>query len=177
MSFLLFIAALLAIVVFAVVVNRVTGTKARYIEQLQLDAAERELWRDTEADFALVPRTGRALVMSFVRLRRHTVVWTDLRTIVAQKALFSARRMITHQIISASASDSRSVEARDASREFFGGFYGRGFTTLIALHTNFDQVGGKDCVRIQPTEACGVALNVDEILIFTDRIAELRNVT
>ena len=46
------------------IVNRLPGTKAQYLEALPLRADERELWRDTEADFAIVPRQGRAVVMS-----------------------------------------------------------------------------------------------------------------
>ncbi|HEY6559293.1 MAG TPA: hypothetical protein VI072_18540 [Polyangiaceae bacterium] len=76
MAFLLFLGALLAIVVFALVVNRLTGTKASYLDELKLEAGESELWRDTQADFAWVPRTGRALVTSYARMRRHSVVWT-----------------------------------------------------------------------------------------------------
>ena len=46
MVFLYFIAALLGIVLFAVVVNRVTGTKATYLDGLALEPGERELWRE-----------------------------------------------------------------------------------------------------------------------------------
>src|SRR5262245_54445397 len=123
MAFLLFLAALCGIVVFAVVVNWLTGTKASYLDGLRLDAGERELWRDDAADFALVPRLARAKFMSFARMRRHSVIWTDQRILIAQKALLSSRRMLTHQISFAHGSARLSSDARQASSEFFGGFY------------------------------------------------------
>jgi hypothetical protein len=173
MSFLLFAVSLLAVVAFAIIINRLTGTRASYIESLQLEAGEKELWRDTEADFAVVPRLGRALFRSYPRLRRHTVVWTDRRLIISVKPLLSARRMITHQIYFAREADANG-DAHKAAREFFGGFYGRGFETIVAVSKSLSQINDKDCVRIQPTEESGSNLNIAELLLFTDRLAELR---
>ncbi len=128
MTFLYFIAALGGIVLVAIVVNRLTGTRASYLDALALDAGERELWRDAAADFATLPRLGQAAVMSYPRLRRHTVVWTDRRVIVAQQVLLSSKRMLTHRLFfAAQASDAGAAQAAAA---FAGGFYGRGFTTL-----------------------------------------------
>ncbi|HEY4370474.1 MAG TPA: hypothetical protein VGN52_00925 [Burkholderiales bacterium] len=169
MAFLWFLGALAAIVIFAMVVNRLTGTKAQYLETLQLQADEQEWWRDAEADFATVPRTGRAAVMTYSRLRRHTVLWTDRRVVIAQKALGSARHMITHQIHFV-----RGRETPAAADEAFGGFYGRGFETIAAAGHAFAEVNGKPCVRIQPTAAGGGALNLDEALVFSDHLEMLR---
>jgi len=167
--FVWFIGALLAIVVFAIVINRITGTKAHYLETLQLETGEIELWRDAEADFATVPRLGRAAIMSYPRLRRHTVLWTDRRIVVAQKALGTSKHMITHQICFAP-----DAGAQTAAGAAFGGFYGRGFETIVAAAKSFGQVNHKDCARIRPTESCGAQLNLDEALIFTERLAELQ---
>lgn len=169
MAFLWFIGALAGIVVFAVVVNRLTGTKAQYLEALQLLVDEKELWRDAEADFAVVPRTGQAAVISFPRLRRHTVLWTNRRIVVTQKPLGSSRHMITHQI--PFATEGATPAAAD---EAFGGFYGRGFETIAAAGHAFGEVNGKPCVRIRPTAASGAKLNIEEALIFTDRLDDLR---
>lgn len=168
-AFVWFVGALLAIVVFAIVANRLTGTKAQYLENLQLETGEAELWRDAEADFSTVPRTGRAVVMSYPRLRRHTVLWTDRRIVISQKPLGSSRHMITHQIYFAP-----DAGAQAAASEAFGGFYGRGFETIAGTTKSFSQVNDRDCARIKPTEACGAQLNIDEALIFTDRLAELQ---
>jgi len=171
MAFLLFIGALVAIVLCAMIVNRLTGTKALYLETLQLESGEREIWRDARADFAVVPRLGQAVSMSFARMRRHTVLWTDRRIIVSQKPLFSSKHMITHQIHFTVAADS---DAPAAAREVFGGFYGRGFETIEAEDKSFGQVNRKDCVRIKPTPASGAKLNLEEMLIFTDHLPELQ---
>lgn len=172
MSLLLFAGALLAIVVFALVVNRLTGTRYLYLHELPFDPVEKELWRDTGADFYAVPRLGRALLMSYARMKRHTVVWTDRRVVVAQKILFSQKRAVTHQIYVASGV--AGVDENKAASELFGGFYGRGFQTIIADASAFGIVNDKACVRIRPTEACGAGQNLDELLIFSDRTAELQ---
>jgi hypothetical protein len=173
MTFLIFVGALLAIVVFAVIVNRLTGTKAAYLDTLQFEPGEKEIWRDAEADFATVPRVGRSAVMSFVRIRRHTAVWTDRRIIVAQQTLGSPKHMITHQIYFVPEAGASGELAGEAAGEAFGGFYGRGFITIAAVKNSFSQVNGKDCVRIAPAADCGARLNLDEALIFTDRLQEL----
>lgn len=171
MAFVYFLAALVGIVVFALVINRLTGTKASYLETLQLEPAERELWRDARADFATLPRLGQALVTSYPRRGRHTVVWTDRRVIVAQQVLFSKRRMLTHQIVLDAAT---SPDARKAATQFGGGFYGRGFATIEAAARSFVAVNKRDCLKILPTESSAAALNLAEAYIFSDRLAELR---
>ena len=170
MSLMILAGALLGIVVLAIVVNRITGTTANYIDALRLAPGETELWRDIEADVARMPRLGRALFMSFPRLRAHTVVWTDRRVVISRKALLSAKRMITHQVHFQH--DAR-PEALAASEQALGGFFGRGFETIIAASRTFNRAEGKSRVAIKPTEECAARLNLDELLIFTDRLAEL----
>ena len=171
MSFLLFAGVLLAITVFALVINRLTGTRYLYLHELSFDPAQKELWRDTAADVYAVPRLGRAVFMSYARMKRHTVVWTDRRIVVAQKILFSQKRAVTLQIYVASGV--AGVDENKAASELFGGFYGRGFQTVIAETHAGGVVNDKACVRIRPTESCGAAQNIDELLIFSDHIAEL----
>ena len=175
MSFLIFVAALLGLFIFAVVVNRVTGTKANYLDTFAFEAGEKELWRDAGADLGMEPRQGRSLIMSYTRMRRHTVVWTNRRVIISQKTLFSSKRMITHQIYFTRQMNAGDTIALEASSEFLGGFVGRGFETIVAETKSFGQVNKKDCVRIKPTEACGAKLNINEIFIFTDQLSELQN--
>lgn len=174
MSFLIFVAALLAIVLLAMAVNRATGTKTQLLQALQLEPGETELWRDSKADFATRPRQGGAAVQSFARMRRHTVIWTDRRILVAQRLLFSKAHLITHQIVWVHDADSAETEAAKAARSTAGGFYGRGFVTIAASTHSFGQVNHKDCITIKPTEQSGSLLNVDEALVFTDRMAELQ---
>ena len=174
MTFLLFVAALCAIALFGLIVNRLTGTRAQYLETLALEADEQELWRDAKADFSRVPRTGGALVRSHPRSRRHALVWTNRRLIVAQRALFSRKRLITHQIYFEREGDAESEYARRVTREIFGGFYGRGFETILGTSKAFVEIDGRPCLRILPSQESAVALNVSELLIFSDRLSELR---
>jgi hypothetical protein len=177
MALLYFLAALVAIVLSAMLVNLVTGTKAVYLEALVLAPGELELWRDEAADFAMLPRLGQAAIMSYPRLRRHTVLWTTHRLVVAQKPLSSSKRMLTHQVLfEAPASAATSADERDAAGAFAGGFYGRGFATLICSSKALGVVGGKACVRLQPGADSAAALNLAEAYVFSDRLAELRNV-
>jgi len=174
MAIVYFLGALLAIVAFAVVVNRLTGTKAHYVETFQLDPGEQEQWRDTSADFATRPELGQALVTSFPRLRRHTIVWTNQRVLVAQKVLFSSRRMLTHQIFFERGGEGAAAPAKAAAERFAGGFYGRGFQTIQARDHSFGEVGGKACVVIKPSDASAAASNLAEAYLFSDHLAELR---
>jgi hypothetical protein len=170
MAFVYFLAALVGLVLFAVVVNRLTGTKATYIEDFQLAPGERELWRDARADFARRPRLGQAVVMSYPRLRRHTVLWTNRRVVISQRVLLGKKHMLTHQIVFEPAA---SADASKAASQFAGGFYGRGFETITALGHSFTQVNDKACVRITPTETSASALNLAEAYLFSDRLTEL----
>lgn len=171
MAFVYFLAALVGLLVFAIVVNRLTGTKAAYVEDLQLAPGELELWRDARADFARRPRLGQAVVMSYPRARRHEIVWTNQRVIVSQRVLFGPKHMLTHQIFFEPATP---TDAADAASRFAGGFYGRGFETITALSHSFTRVNDRDCVRIQPTETSGSALNLEEAYVFSERLPELQ---
>jgi hypothetical protein len=167
MAFVYFLAVLVGLVVFATLINRLTGTKATYVEDFQLAPGELELWRDAGADFARRPRLGQALVMSYPRMRRHTVLWTTQRVVVSQRVLFGPKHMLTHQIFFEPAA------AGDAASQFAGGFYGRGFETITATAKSFTQVNAKACVIITPSETSGSALNLAEAYLFSDRLAEL----
>ena len=174
MVFLYFLAALLGIVVFAMVVNRLTGTRASYLEALQFEPGEAELWRDAAADFAALPRFGQAARMSFPRLHRQVAVWTTRRLIVAQRALGSSKHMITHQVVFEALPAPAEKAARDAAREFGGGFYGRGFETLLAASHSLARVNDRECVRLVLAADSSAASNVIEAYLFSDRLAELR---
>jgi len=174
MALLYFLGALAGIVVIAWLVNLITGTKAAYLEALRLAPDERELWRDEAADFAALPKLGQAAVMSYPRLRRHTVLWTNRRIVVAQRPLFSAKRMLTHQLLfEALPGAAPSAAEREAAGAFGGGFYGRGFSTLICAGRALGTVNGKPCVRLQPSADSAATLNLAEAYIFSDRLAEL----
>jgi len=165
-----FIAVLAGIFGFAMLVNLITGTKATYLKDVRWAAGELELWRDPAADFAQRPRLGQALVMSYPRLRRHTIVWTNRRIVVTQRVLFGSKHMLTHQVVFEGVASPAHAEA---AAEYSGGFYGRGFETIVAAGHSFTTVNDQACARIQPSAATSDNLNLAEAYIFSDRLAEL----
>ena len=78
--------------------------------------------------------------------------------------------MVTHQLYFA---PQAGPQASAAAASPFGGFLGRGFETIVAAGRSFGTVNGKACVRIQPAEESRARLNLDEVLIFTDQLADL----
>ena len=73
MAFLAFLGCLLGIILVALLTNRLTGTRAHYIENFRPDLPEHILWWGDGADVHIVPRTPQALIVSFARLRRDTL--------------------------------------------------------------------------------------------------------
>jgi len=78
--------------------------------------------------------------------------------------------MVTHQIYFAAAA---APQATAAAASAFGGFFGRGFETVMAVRRSFGTIDGKACVRIEPAEESRARLNLDEVLIFSDRRGDL----
>jgi hypothetical protein len=173
LAFVYFLVVLLGIFGFALLVNFITGTKATYLKDVRWAAGELELWRDANADFARRPRYGAALVTSFPRLRRHTIVWTNRRIVVTQRVLFGSKHMLTHQIVFESTAAPAEPDDAQAASEFSGGFYGRGFETIAATGYSFTTVNDQPCARIQPSDTTIDSLNLAEAYIFSDRLAEL----
>lgn len=173
MAFVYFLVVLLGIFGFALLVNFITGTKATYLKDVRWEAGELELWRDTSADFARRPRYGQAVVTSFPRLRRHTIVWTNRRVVVTQRVLFGSKHMLTHQVFFEGAGNAANPGDAEAASGFSGGFYGRGFETIAATGYAFTTVNGQPCARIEPNATSSDSLNLAEAYVFSDRLAEL----
>lgn len=173
MAIVYFLGVLLGIFGFALLVNFITGTKATYLKDVRWAAGELELWRDPGADFARRPRFGAALVTSFPRLRRHTIVWTNRRIVVTQRVLFGSKHMLTHQVFFEGAVATANADDAQAATDFSGGFYGRGFETIAATSYAFTTVNDQPCARIEPSVATVDSLNLAEAYIFSDRLAEL----
>lgn len=173
MAVVYFLVVLLGIFGFALLVNLITGTKATYLKDVRWAPGELELWRDTGADFARRPRFGAAVVTSYPRMRRHTIVWTNRRVVVTQRVLFGKKDMLTHQVFFEGAGNATNADAAEAASDFSGGFYGRGFETIAATGYSFTSVNDRPCASIQPSAASVDSLNLAEAYIFSDRLAEL----
>jgi hypothetical protein len=151
-----FVAALAAIVVGAVVVNKVRGGTAHYLESWTPEPGERTLADDPAADFAVVGRTGQAKVMTFPRLRRTHAVMTDARIVIAVRALASRRHMITYVILLVG----DDLPADDDLRGLGGGLTTSGYITIAARPEamTVEVDGSKRYLRIVPEQTASAAM-------------------
>lgn len=174
-ALLAFIGALAAIVVGAVVVNRVRGVRAQYLDAWTPDPGEERLLEDPGADFSLIPRLGQARVMTFARRRRTHAVLTATRLVIAQRALMSRRYMITHVLLLHAGSGDAGAEAEAEAAELehrTGGQFTRGY---VVMSTSPDRItveadGAKAYLRIVP-EPTASATNVEHCRLYSDMAA------
>jgi len=123
---LLFGIALLAIVGFALVVNKLTGTRTQFLDAVVLAPGEQELWRCTGAD-AYVLAGPQPLVRSFTRLGRHEFVLTTQRLLWGQPALFRKRVIWQYAVLfTRAATGAAGLDRVD------GGFWGSGVVVYLA---------------------------------------------
>jgi hypothetical protein len=170
-ALLAFIGALAAIVVGAVVVNRVRGVRAQYLDAWTPDPGEERLLEDPGADFSVVPRLGQAKVMTFARRRRTHAVLTATRLVIAQRALMSRRYMITHVLLLHAGSGEDGAEAAELEHRT-GGQFTRGY---VVMSTTPDRItveadGAKAYLRIVP-EPTPSATNVEHCRLYSDMAA------
>jgi hypothetical protein len=160
-----FVAALAAIVVGAVVVNRVRGARAHYLETWIPEPGERTLAEDRAADFVVVGRTGQAKIMTFPRLRRTHAVMTDARIVIAPRALASKRHMITYVILLAG--DDPPLD--DDLRGRGGGLTTTGYITIAARPSGMtiEQDGTKRYLRIVPEPTASAAM-IEHCRLYAD---------
>lgn len=170
-ALLAFVGALAAIVLFAVVVTRVRGGRAHYLEDWSPDPGERVLVEDRRADFYVVPRLGQAKVMSFARMHRSRAVLTDRRLVVATRALLSRRYMITHMIFLDGAADPPAELGR-----LSGGLYSVGYQVMSAgpARMTVEEDGAKTYLRIVP-EPTASGTNVEHCRLYSDQAADFRD--
>jgi hypothetical protein len=126
MALLAFLGCLVGIVLVALITNRLTGTRAHYIEDLRLDPPEHVLWQEDGADVHIVPRTPQALIVSYARLRRDRLILTNKRLVCGRRTLLGRR----HMILTAVFFDPTFPGAERAVR-VDGGFWGGGFRAII----------------------------------------------
>ena len=170
-AFLIFLGALVAIVLVALVVNRVRGGRAHYLDAWSPGAGERRLLDDARADFFVVPRLGQARRMSFARLHRSHAVLTDVRIVVATRALLSRRYMITHMVHLAG-DGTGPAELGWMS----GGLYSTGYTVIAARPSEMtvEDDGGKPYLRIVPEQTASGAM-IEHCRLYSDDAAGFRD--
>lgn len=162
-ALLAFIGALVAIVLIAIVVNRLRGARAHYLEAWTPEPGEDRLLEDATADFYAVPRLGQAKRMSFARIRRSHAVLTNRRIVIATRALFSTRYMITHIVYLAG--DGGPAELAQLS----GGLYRTGYIVMSAdpADMSVEKDDGKRYLRIVPEQNASGAL-IEHCRLYSD---------
>jgi len=168
LTVLIFIGALIAIAVGAIVVNRIKGVHAHYLESWAPMPGEQRVLDDPAADFYVIPIMGQAEIMSFARRHRTHAVLTDARLIIATKVLLSSRHMITHIVQLTDDAD-----AQDELNLLTGGQFTKGFITYSARPNRMTVAsdGRKTYLRIVP-EPTASATNIEHCRLYTDRAAE-----
>jgi len=164
-SLLIFLGALVGLVALAIVVNRLRGVRAHYLDDWQPDAGEQILFRDDEADTFVMP-VNRARYGAYPRLRRGTVIVTDRRILAGAKTLFGGKRMLQYMIYPGAAPDGWSAKLD-------GGTFTRGYQTLGVVPESIERVldETRPCLVLKPSPAERSSTNVDFIRIYTDQAA------
>ena len=164
---LLFLGALVAIVVIGFVVSRVRGGRVQYLDAWSPAPGERTLHEDPRADFYAVPRLGQARKMSFARMHRTHAVLTDVRIVVATRALMSKRYVITHMVHLAGGED-----GPDELATLSGGLYTTGYIVISARPEamTVEGEGDKAYLRIVPEGTASGAM-IEHCRLYSDDAA------
>ena len=170
-AILAFAGALLAIALIAIVVNKKNGVRAQYLDAWTPEAGERRLLEDPGADFYVVGRMGQARVMSFARRRRTHAVLTNTRIVIAMRALFTKRYMITH-IVHLDGDDAPPAELGRLS----GGLYTTGLIVVAARPSDMtvEIDGRKPYLRIVPEPTASGAM-IEHCRLYSDDPTGLRD--
>ena len=168
-SFLIFIGVLAGLVLLAMIVNKINGVKAHYIDALSFEAGETKVAEDREADFHVVTLLGKAAYMSFARLRRTHAVFTDSRIVIASKVLFGSRYMITHMLYYAR--DNAPAAELD---KISGGLYSKGYLVMRADRgaMTVEMDGKKPFIRIVPVATLS-STNIEYGRLYCDNAADI----
>ncbi|NCS94440.1 MAG: hypothetical protein GW761_11625 [Leptospira sp.] len=171
-SLLIFIFAVACIFFIAILINKIRGIKASYIDSLELSEDEPIIWQDVLADFHIVTKMGQAMFMSFSRMRRAKIIITDQRIIVGQKVFLGKKYLITHMLyFSADPKmkkdlDSRTEEALDS---ITAGQYSLGYLVYLVDKNQFSaEMDGKKCyLKIIPVSTKS-STNLEHCRLYSD---------
>lgn len=162
-----FLLACAAIVLLGWIVSKVTGSRAYYVEDWALDEGETVLWRDEKTDTYLIPKHGQALVMSFARMRRGSVLVTNRRIVIGSLPLWGKKHMVQYVLYPAKAPGSDRLD---------GGLLSVGYQTIVFEPSSVD-VHAKDAkpyVDLIPVESEASSTNLERVRIFTEEAGSFR---
>ncbi len=163
-GFYIFLIAIAAFILGAMLINKIKGVKAQYLDAFTPESGEQIVHREAGADFHMVTKLGRAQVMSFARLRRAELILTNRRIVVGQKVLFGKRYMITHVLWL----DSGSTVQSELDK-MTGGQYSLGYVNYLAKRSavTSELDGKKPYVKFIP-DATASATNIEHLRIYVD---------
>lgn len=163
-EFLIFLVAIAALILGAIIINKIKGVKAQYLDAFTAETGEVVVHREAGADFHMVTKLGRAQVMSFARLRRAEFIVTNRRIVIGQKVLFGKRYMITHLIWLDPASG---VQAELG--KMTGGQYTLGYVNYLVTRSaaTAELDGKKPYLKLIP-EPTASATNIEHLRLYTD---------
>lgn len=158
-SILLFLILMTALVVVAIVVNKLTGTKAQDLEALALLPGERILWQEEKID-AFVLAGVQPLFQSFGRLGRDKAVLTNLRLVWGRIPLGGGGHMIQNAVVF-----SRNVPGASGVDRLDAGFFGGGYSTHLADPASFEFRAEDQSLNIVPAPTAG-STNIRSFKLF-----------
>lgn len=163
---LIFVGCLCGIVGIALAVKASTGAHAYDLESWKYEPGETVLWQDDAADTFLLAKTGQAVVMTFPRFHRDTVVVTNRRIIVAQKSVFSSKHFLRYIFYPG--------QSPDGNTEHLGGGaitvgyqsvpYEPGVKT-INIENKYPRI------ELMPLAGHAGSTNLAKLFIYSDRVA------
>ena len=162
-----FLLACAAIALIGWIVSKITGSKAHYIEDWQFSDGENVLWRDEQTDTHLIPKHGQALVMSFARMRRGSVVVTNRRILIGSLPVFGEKHMVQYVLYPSKAPGSEKLD---------GGLLTVGYQTIVFDPSSLEAhpKEAKPYVDLRPVEGERSSTNLERIRIFTDDAGNFR---
>ena len=169
-SFLILIAACVAIAATGWIISKVTGSHAWDIDDWQFGDGETVLWRDDAAEVGVIPKLGQAVSITPARLHRWTAIVTNERILLANKT-FTGKRMVQYVLYPGAAPDAQ-------SKRVDGGLLTRGYTTVViepgVVHAHLDEGIRYPYVALVPRSGERSSLNIAEVRIYTDQGASFR---
>jgi len=160
-AILLFGVALVAIVVFAVIVTKCNGSRTWSLAEWKYNAGETIVWRDDAADLGTITKTGQAVVSRPPRLHRWSVVATTQRIIMAEKDI-NGDPLVKYVLYPGTAPGSDSKRAD-------GGLLSTGYETiLITPGVSVPHLDEHPYVMLKPVPDEPSSVNLVELRIYTD---------
>jgi hypothetical protein len=167
-STLIFAAACACLVLTGLIVSKLTGSRAYYIEDWKFDPGENTLWRDDGADSYLITKQAQAQG-TLGRLRRGFVVVTNQRILIGTMPLFGKKRMVQYVLYPAKSPDGQSALLD-------GGLLSKGYQTIVfqpgVVQRHLEEK--MPYVDLTPMSGEASSTNVATIRVFTDLGATFR---